>query len=292
MGKQCSKPSTTDMDMDQKRLERRRVELERDVEQKRATVEQLRDAESSDRKPFTLEAWDSAKSKSSDELYKRILRLEYVLEELEDEERQLDAVRNSNSQQTLRRATSLATNRQSVLGTLTEEEEVVEEMGPGVSPSSTRAAPAIVTQLCDMGFPRAEVERCLAAGLKTPRRAVEYLTSGSHSASSSAPNEVSQDRRERRKAEEEALRKRELDRARREAAEEGAVAAGAGRGAEGGSAEEVPECCICLDREKSHAFLPCGHRCACMDCAAIFVAGSSLCPICRKRVEGSVQIFV
>jgi len=99
------------------------VELDRDVEQKRATVEQLRDAESSDRKPFTLEAWDSAKSKSSDELYKRILRLEYVLEELEDEERQLDAVRNSNSQQTLRRATSLATNRQSVLGTLTEEEE-------------------------------------------------------------------------------------------------------------------------------------------------------------------------
>lgn len=52
------------------------------------------------------------------------------------------------------------------------------------------------------------------------------------------------------------------------------------------------ECCICLDRGKSHAFLPCGHLCACMDCSAFMSARGSPCPICRRPIERSAQIFL
>merc|ERR1711879_828250 len=43
---------------------------------------------------------------------------------------------------------------------------------------------------------------------------------------------------------------------------------------------ELGECCVCLDRGKSHAFLPCGHLCACMECAAFLAARGAPCPIC------------
>mmetsp|Transcript_68808 Transcript_68808/g.190494 ORF Transcript_68808/g.190494 Transcript_68808/m.190494 type:complete len:630 (+) Transcript_68808:1-1890(+) len=52
------------------------------------------------------------------------------------------------------------------------------------------------------------------------------------------------------------------------------------------------ECCVCLDRGKSHALLPCGHLCACMDCAAYLAARAESCPVCRCPIERAVQIFV
>jgi len=50
-------------------------------------------------------------------------------------------------------------------------------------------------------------------------------------------------------------------------------------------------CCICIDKEVTHAFLPCGHNCACLDCAQYLAAHESTCPICRRHIEGQVQIF-
>mmetsp|Transcript_46164 Transcript_46164/g.147463 ORF Transcript_46164/g.147463 Transcript_46164/m.147463 type:complete len:629 (-) Transcript_46164:86-1972(-) len=55
--------------------------------------------------------------------------------------------------------------------------------------------------------------------------------------------------------------------------------------------QEPSECCVCLDRPKSHAMLPCGHLCACMECAAQLSAQGQSCPVCRQRVERTVQIY-
>eukprot|EP00931_Biecheleriopsis_adriatica_P048204 TRINITY_DN27854_c0_g1_i1.p1 TRINITY_DN27854_c0_g1~~TRINITY_DN27854_c0_g1_i1.p1 ORF type:complete len:1326 (+),score=370.54 TRINITY_DN27854_c0_g1_i1:32-4009(+) len=58
------------------------------------------------------------------------------------------------------------------------------------------------------------------------------------------------------------------------------------------AASELGECCVCLDHAKTHAMLPCGHLCACMECSAYLIARSQPCPVCRQAVERSAQIFV
>ena len=57
----------------------------------------------------------------------------------------------------------------------------------------------------------------------------------------------------------------------------------------GGCAAEAQDdmCCICYGAKKTHAFQPCGHKCVCATCAAQL----QFCPICRKHVDRSFQIF-
>jgi len=51
-------------------------------------------------------------------------------------------------------------------------------------------------------------------------------------------------------------------------------------------------CIICYARPNTHAFVPCGHQCACGDCGRIIVQGcGAACPICRRRVTMAMQIF-
>lgn len=57
------------------------------------------------------------------------------------------------------------------------------------------------------------------------------------------------------------------------------------------SREMLDECCVCLDNRKSHALLPCGHLCACEACAENLTRHGQPCPVCRQRIERSVQIF-
>jgi hypothetical protein len=54
--------------------------------------------------------------------------------------------------------------------------------------------------------------------------------------------------------------------------------------------EEAPpeECCVCSDARRSHAMIPCGHRCVCAGCAT---ENFSTCPICRAVVENVVEIY-
>ena len=44
---------------------------------------------------------------------------------------------------------------------------------------------------------------------------------------------------------------------------------------------------MCLDREQTHALVPCGHRCVCAACGADI----ALCPICRAPVARVLEIF-
>ena len=60
-------------------------------------------------------------------------------------------------------------------------------------------------------------------------------------------------------------------------------------------------CIICVENEKSAAFLACGHLCMCFDCANDYKIRTQteldqnmryrLCPICRTPIEGVVRIF-
>ena len=47
------------------------------------------------------------------------------------------------------------------------------------------------------------------------------------------------------------------------------------------------KCCICIDSNKTHAFVPCGHQCVCGNCAI----GLQLCPICRVNIENILKIY-
>jgi len=51
-------------------------------------------------------------------------------------------------------------------------------------------------------------------------------------------------------------------------------------------------CAICMAASKTHAFVPCGHRCVCADCGQAIVKQTlATCPICRAVVEHVLQIF-
>ena len=73
-------------------------------------------------------------------------------------------------------------------------------------------------------------------------------------------------------------------------------------GAEGHSQQDLPttlpsserssnECVICLASPKTHAFIPCGHLCACGRCATESMERSDACPLCRKGAITVSQIF-
>ncbi|CAB9515242.1 expressed unknown protein [Seminavis robusta] len=67
--------------------------------------------------------------------------------------------------------------------------------------------------------------------------------------------------------------------------------------------EEVDEqknntCVVCFEAEPSHAYIPCGHRCICSDCAELQYASSCdsgtemKCPICREPTVCVTRIFL
>ncbi|NXG01230.1 BIR7B protein, partial [Sakesphorus luctuosus] len=52
--------------------------------------------------------------------------------------------------------------------------------------------------------------------------------------------------------------------------------------------QEERTCKVCLDRNVSVVFVPCGHLVACEECAL----NLRLCPICRAAIQGSVRTFM
>ena len=52
-------------------------------------------------------------------------------------------------------------------------------------------------------------------------------------------------------------------------------------------------CVVCFDRPKTHAFIPCGHRCVCKPCSERVMASAprDTCPVCRQECIMAVEIY-
>merc|ERR1712232_1046042 len=51
------------------------------------------------------------------------------------------------------------------------------------------------------------------------------------------------------------------------------------------------QCVVCMDEPSTTAFLPCGHRCTCDQCALKIMSQTcSLCPICRQAATSKERI--
>ena len=51
---------------------------------------------------------------------------------------------------------------------------------------------------------------------------------------------------------------------------------------------------VCLEAEKKHAFVPCGHLCVCEGCATAIMSGPAAerrCPVCRAEAAQQIRIF-
>jgi ankyrin repeat protein len=57
----------------------------------------------------------------------------------------------------------------------------------------------------------------------------------------------------------------------------------------------VPTCVICIDAPRTHAFVPCGHLCVCLDCASLpEMRGGTCgktCPVCRQKSFLVMRIY-
>lgn len=52
--------------------------------------------------------------------------------------------------------------------------------------------------------------------------------------------------------------------------------------------QEERTCKVCMDKDVSVVFVPCGHLVACEECAL----NLRLCPICRAVIRSSVRAFM
>ena len=50
-------------------------------------------------------------------------------------------------------------------------------------------------------------------------------------------------------------------------------------------------CLICWEYPTNHAFIPCGHKISCGNCAATVLTANKQCPICRVRIIDIMQIW-
>uniref|UniRef100_A0A7S3K3L9 RING-type domain-containing protein n=1 Tax=Aureoumbra lagunensis TaxID=44058 RepID=A0A7S3K3L9_9STRA len=54
--------------------------------------------------------------------------------------------------------------------------------------------------------------------------------------------------------------------------------------------EESTLCAVCLDKPKSTALVPCGHR-LCLLCASKFHQQLHSCPVCRRHVRSTLRVY-
>lgn len=62
--------------------------------------------------------------------------------------------------------------------------------------------------------------------------------------------------------------------------------------APGSVGRQMGECVICLEwREMNCVFSPCGHVCACIQCANSQLKTARTCPMCRQRIDKVLQTY-
>ena len=63
----------------------------------------------------------------------------------------------------------------------------------------------------------------------------------------------------------------------------------AGRSLQTGTEDE--SCLVCMSAPKTHAFVPCGHVCACADCSELVMARQGACPYCRGPALMAMRLY-
>jgi len=49
---------------------------------------------------------------------------------------------------------------------------------------------------------------------------------------------------------------------------------------------------VCMEQEKTHIFIPCGHKCVCKACADVVMKDvGAKCPLCRKKASQVYRVF-
>ena len=62
-------------------------------------------------------------------------------------------------------------------------------------------------------------------------------------------------------------------------------------GGSGGGDMPAEVCVVCMDSPMDHAFIECGHICACRGCAHAIMASTQRCPICRARASSVLKTY-
>lgn len=50
-------------------------------------------------------------------------------------------------------------------------------------------------------------------------------------------------------------------------------------------------CVVCMDNDKNHVIVPCGHACLCGECADLFKNSEQKCPLCKADIMTITKIF-
>ena len=60
------------------------------------------------------------------------------------------------------------------------------------------------------------------------------------------------------------------------------------------SSDDQTQCFICLDHERDHIFVPCGHMCICTKCTLEYEKGNFYrreCPLCKSAFHSIMKVY-
>jgi hypothetical protein len=55
---------------------------------------------------------------------------------------------------------------------------------------------------------------------------------------------------------------------------------------------EVARCRVCLEGVQGVVFVPCGHVCACRECAGVVMSSDRKCPVCRAKARSTMNVYL